>query len=88
MERACVYLLVLGTQQMGVGWVISVCKGPSSVELWRHKWEGRQQMAFEFEMALGQSLLPATASLVAPGTKFQAAGGHPGHIPAEDSPRQ
>lgn len=37
MERACVYLLVLGTQQVGEGWVIKVCKGPSSVELWRHK---------------------------------------------------
>lgn len=45
-------------------------------------------MAFEFEMTLGQSLLPATAYLVAPGAKFRAAGGHPGHIPAEDSPRQ
>lgn len=45
-------------------------------------------MAFGFEIVSGQSLLPATAFLVAPGTKFQAAGEHPGHIQAEDSPRQ
>lgn len=57
------------------------------MELWPNKWEGGQQMPLEFEMTLGQSLLLATASLVAPGVKFQAAGGHPGHIPAEDSPR-
>lgn len=29
MEGTCIYLLILGTQWVGVVWVMSVCEGPA-----------------------------------------------------------